>query len=390
MERAAAEMGQDLRQKGEIPTPLKRQFVEDLLETGVCICGTELVPGGAPFTAVEDWRTRAGLEEIDEAWTRLIAQIESFRADRAELRVTLRAQQALIAEELASRLRVEEELSDVSSKLSSHEQEDIPILEARRTALVAQFGELRQNEGKYASEAEAAELAQQRIETELSRAQLKNAQAEIAQRRLTALQEVQSILGRVLMIRTQSVRRQLDQRIKDTYRAITFKDYEPELNEKFELGLWQQVAGQRLPVAKSTGENQILSLSFVGAVASLARDRAEEDAEASGGLVGYAGGIYPIVMDAAFASLDNNYRRDIARALPTLAPQVVVLVSRAQGEGPVEQQLRPHIGEEYVVTFNSSKADREPETIEVRGQEIPYVVPGQDEDRAVLRRVDAQ
>ena len=69
MERAAEEMGRDLRRKGEIPTPLKRQFVEDLLEAGTCICGTKLVPGDAHRAHVEEWRTRAGASSRGDGYS---------------------------------------------------------------------------------------------------------------------------------------------------------------------------------------------------------------------------------------------------------------------------------------------------------------------------------
>ncbi|MBO0799404.1 MAG: AAA family ATPase, partial [Blastocatellia bacterium] len=43
-QRTAAIFG-ELRTKREIPTPMKRQFIDDLLETAECICGTRLIPG---------------------------------------------------------------------------------------------------------------------------------------------------------------------------------------------------------------------------------------------------------------------------------------------------------------------------------------------------------
>ena len=127
--------------------------------------------------------------------------------------------------------------------------------------------------------------------------------------------------------------------------------------------------------AKSTGENQILSLSFVGALASIARQRFEETSNESGGKV--RGGIYPIVMDAAFGSLDRSYQRDVAIGLPQLAEQVVVIVSKSQGEGVLEH-LSSRIGRSYVICYTTPKVDVDPEHLVLGNEPIPYIQPSLD------------
>src|SRR5690606_30242367 len=150
-------------------------------------------------------------------------------------------------------------------------------------------------------------------------------------------------------------REELDGRIREVYGSITYKPYHPELGEDFRLTL--RGSDGLLPVAKSTGENQILSLSFVGALAALARQRYEE-ARGQGGLLSLfstAGGIFPIVMDAPFGTLDETPRREVARGLPLLAPQVAVFVSKAQGLGAAEEELRPRVGRSWIIHYFSPK-----------------------------------
>jgi DNA sulfur modification protein DndD len=97
-------------------------------------------------------------------------------------------------------------------------------------------------------------------------------------------------------------------------------------------------------------------MSFVAAVSELAREiRAERRAE---GELPADAGTYPIVIDAAFGSLDQNYQRDVSLALAQMAPQLVVLVSKSQGLGLVIGELKPfisHLG--VIVTYTTSTAD---------------------------------
>ena len=187
---------------------------------------------------------------------------------------------------------------------------------------------------------------------------------------MTVAREALSTLERIFEIRTEQTRTSLDQQIKEIYGGITFKPYIPEVSPKFQLDLFNSESGE--PVAKSTGENQILSLSFVGALAAIARERYEETTEGSTSPVGARGGIYPIVMDAAFGSLDEGYRRDVARGLPALAEQVVVMVSKSGGDGAVKH-LSNKIGKSYVIRYVTPKPDAKSESIVINEHEYAYV-----------------
>ena len=200
---------------------------------------------------------------------------------------------------------------------------------------------------------------------------------------MRAVRDAGEVLQKVLEIRTEAIRSLLEERVLETYRQISFKPYTPRLDEKFRLTLHERVGNDELVVARSTGENQVLSLTFVAALAALARDRSHD----KGTILGGQGGIFPIVMDAAFASLDDNYRRDISRALPKLAPQIVVMVSKAQGLGVVADELAPYVGSTNVITFHASTEGLETETIELDGRNYDYVRAGSDDDYAKIERV---
>jgi DNA sulfur modification protein DndD len=68
-----------------------------------------------------------------------------------------------------------------------------------------------------------------------------------------------------------------------------------------------------------------------------------------------AGGVYPLVMDSPFGSLEDDYRQKVASWIPKLASQVIVLVSKTQWRNEVETAVRPRIGREYVLQLHSPK-----------------------------------
>lgn len=385
----AAELFGDLRTRREIPAPMKRQFVDDLLHDQVCICGTELTPGTPAHEHVVSWRKRVGLADVEEAWTRVSAQAEQFGVDRESLTRDLDGLVGDLAAARARRSGLEEELSEISRKIEKFpEQEQIPKLESRRQKVLNDRDTAQRQLGVLEERIAATNRGITQARQALDRAQTQSAKEATAKRRVRVTSQAANLLKKVLDLRTQDVREELDRRIRDVYSAITYKPYRPELTEEFRLTLREGDGLQ--PVAKSTGENQILSLSFVGALAALARERHDEAAKAKGllGLFSAAGGIFPIVMDAPFGTLDETPRREVARGLPTLAPQVVIFVSKAQGVGAVEEELRPRIGSSWVIHYLSPKEGAVPEALELQTHIHPYVDPSSDGvERAELLEV---
>ena len=82
---------------------------------------------------------------------------------------------------------------------------------------------------------------------------------------------------------------------------------------------------------------------------------------------------FPMVMDSPFGSLDEVYRRQVAKALPQLASQLVVLASKTQWRGEVEEEMGDRIHQEYVLVYHSSKPDCEADSLSRFGQHYPLV-----------------
>jgi DNA sulfur modification protein DndD len=362
-----------LRERGALPTPLKRQFVEDLLESAICICGSTLEFGSERYRSVAEWKEKAGNAEVEEVWTKLSASTNDFVRNRQEfykdlqnrhdeLAAVQQAQERRMTEisaiDSAIDKRGSEEARDLGQKRKAHELANEDSI-GRSSILTKDLADLQERHRTKAKEQQAKELEGQL--------------AQLAQRRLGVVQETRNVFDQILQIRTEEVRQKLDTRLKSIYRKISFKRYTPQLTEDFRLDLVKTVGSVDGAVAKGQGENQILSLAFVGAIADLARERYQEATAKEGGLASFQGGIYPIVMDSPFGSLDVGYQTEVAKAIPELAPQVVVFVSKSQGLGAVQAELAPRVGERYVISYWTPKSDVSGEAIELDGRDCAYI-----------------
>ncbi|NER04865.1 MAG: ATP-binding protein, partial [Okeania sp. SIO3C4] len=136
----------------------------------------------------------------------------------------------------------------------------------------------------------------------------------------------------------------------------------------YELTLVENTGGEDALVAASTGENQILSLAFIGSIIDEVRIWSQKNT-----LMGPDSSTFPIVMDSPFGSLDEIYRRQIANIIPQLANQLVVLVTKTQWRGEVAEEMADYIGREYVLSYNSPKLDCEEDAIQLNGESYALV-----------------
>jgi len=381
---------EEAREKGGLPAPIKRQFVDDLLTEGRCICGSELHSGSTAYDLVASWREKAGLADVEERAGELKAQVAGYgdRATRlfAEL-ADIQSKKAALRETL---LATQERLSEANGKLGdrSRQNEELHSLYNRQRDRERELASTNRKEGEVTGELRRSENELKEIEYALRKAKEQNEQAKLAQRRLEVLREAAGFFGALYDLRSQQVREAIDERVRDVYSQIAYTGNWPELTEDYRLVVRKAASPDSqsavVDVAKSTGENQLLSLAFIGGLAAYARDRYEELGD--GDSFGFAGGLFPIVMDSPFGVLDENYQAPLAEGLPKLAHQIVLLVSSKQGLGTVLDNLEDRIDQAYVLARHTPKPDAE-QSIRVLNNEIPYLVASDQERVDVIEVV---
>ncbi|GGC53571.1 AAA family ATPase [Hoyosella rhizosphaerae] len=377
-------IAEKLYRRGALPAPLKREFVDQLLDEGECICGTPLDAQSAHWNRVNDWRQRAGLQAVETVWQKLSGQIEPIAAARTDLRDSLSQTMKRIGDLQETVARLEATKSELDGKLSDNRLEGVQALESKRIDLDDRYDAKQRRVGSVVDNLKLVTKAVEQKVKERSNAEVTDILAAKARARSEMVESVCRALKEILEIRSERMRQRLDAELKSVYKSITYKNYIPAVSESFQLTLHTFVDGVELPVGKSTGENQILSLSFVAAVSKLARElrrerHTDDDAAADAGT-------YPIVMDAAFGSLDENYQEAVSRALARMAPQLVVLVSKSQGLGKVANELTPYVSHLGIIEAHSSLPGAGSEDIQLRGHTYPYIRHS-DSDYALLKEV---
>lgn len=378
------------RQRGDLPAKVKPQFVDDLLAQGVCICGRPITDH--EHKALIGWRRTTGLAELESAISAVGQDVKNLEGRCEEYFTDVDRLQAEMSILEADRRNLGDVLSALSSKIGDRDSsgEVAANLENRRERLK---GTLREQELDLAliekGKLPDIEEAIRELERKIAKMKSGNEKGEAIKRQIAAVQRLAVALNEIYEIKKQEVRADLSHSIAEIWQDAAVKTYKASIDRDFRLTLSRNVGGVEQPVhGASTGEKQVLALSFVGSLVKKAKanaDEAKKATEAERELT--VGGEYPLVMDSPFGALEPDYQRKVAEWVPKLAGQVVVLASKTNWPPNIEAAMRSRIGKEYILELHTQKDNGE-KFIEIDGHFEPYVcVDNEPFERTIIREV---
>ncbi len=358
----------NLKQKGKLTTGISREFIQELLKSSNCICGTSLNEESTTRANVETWLNKAGSSEVEETAIRMSAQVDEIDKQAAIFWEEIDKEQARISQLRQVIAEIEAELDNIEERLRKDPSEEIRSLQKRLDKIEVHITELTLEQGANQQKVINLKAELESLNKQISKQKLNEEKQILAQRRISATQDAIDRLTQVKVLQEQQFRLQLEKRVQEIFSEISFTPYIPTISEKYELTLIENTSGFAMPVAASTGENQVLSLSFISSIIDRVRDWSQNKM-----LMVADSSTFPIVMDSPFGSLDVIYRKHIAQIIPKLANQLIVLVTKTQWRGEVEDEMSYRVGREYVLTYYSSKPDCEQDFIELSGERYPLV-----------------
>jgi DNA sulfur modification protein DndD len=358
----------NLRTKEDFNLGIKPQLIDRLLTQKRCLCGTELTENSIAYNQISAWKKQTETIDIETATIRLETQINTMPKRAEELIKNIDEEQQNIQQWRGELARIENQLDEIKTKFRTYPNLNIQELQKQLDRQEDIIKDLILEQG---GNRQQIELLQKQIETvtkQIGKDKLKEDKQILTKKRIDRTQTVIKTLIEVRnRIQTQ-FRLSLESKVREIFSSISFTPYQPQLSNNYELTLVENTSGEDVPVAASTGENQILSLSFIGAILDRVREWSQKHT-----LMGIDSSTLPIVMDSPFGSLDEVYRRQVARSIPQLANQLVILATKTQWRGEVATEMAEYIGREYVLVYNSPKLDCDRDTIAIGDLTYPLV-----------------
>ena len=326
----------DKRQRGEIPGNIRQQFVQDLLDRHECLCGrpfsdnddvhqrlVALLHHSLPGALEDDVQTTSGiLRTLPDRATSMRHDLATAMQERVQLQHRM--------EELYR------QRDDIARQMGDSKQDEVSMLSKRRDEYQADLEKYQDQLSRTTMELEQlepklADLKQQiaKAEKEAYRERLLSRKAELAQQSADAIEQMFAVFA-------DAKRQQIEARARAIFQQLAWKgdhfrdlslsaDYQLEVTDRY---------GQPARSELSAGERQVLSLSFITAMAQVSGREA------------------PLVLDTPFGRLSSNHREKITANLPALASQLVLFVTDEELHDQARINLQPRIGTEYKLCQN--------------------------------------
>ena len=337
------------REKGELPSDIKEQFIDDLLKKQLCICERELKQGEAAYEAVLRKKANAGRTELDNAYLKITAYIKQAKVTAEEFFALYFDIKGEITGLETQRDAQVKRLAEIKKGFSESRVEQVRLHEEERRQLQGDLERYRNVKVRLEID---IENQTKKIEAKLKEIQNLKARSEqedaIKKRRDTA-----QLLGQLNQeMRTyfmDTTRSNLDERIREVFDSMKEKSYRfARLTDDFVLEITNDLADEDDRRVLSTGEGQIASLAFIASLVSYAREKKHSKL-----LSDFGGGDFPIVMDSPFGNLSAGHKQNVAREIGNLASQVILVVSDEQWSSTVERNIMPRVNMIYQMSDGS-------------------------------------
>jgi DNA sulfur modification protein DndD len=327
---------EEKRQRGEIPSGIRQQFVQDLIDRQICICGrpfSEHGPEEQKLLSLLEARMPGSIEDdILETNALLRTFVDSAQVKRDEINLSMRRRTELIS--IIETL--EAELDDVSRQLQGSPLEEISKLEQKRREFRADIDRFNTEKGSLENQIETLTTTIKGLDKEIGKADKEQRQQQLLATKLDLAQRSADAIDQMHHAFADDMRQRIEVKTKEVFRSLVWKEshfQDVQLSPDFNLEVIDRYGKPARPEL-SAGERQVLSLAFIAAMSQVSEEEA------------------PLVMDTPFGRLSSHHRNSITERLPKLAHQLVLFVTDEELREEAADNLRPHVGAEYRLNFD--------------------------------------
>ncbi|HKQ05750.1 MAG TPA: AAA family ATPase [Blastocatellia bacterium] len=324
------------RERGEIPSNIRRQFVQDLIERMRCICGRDFKAGGAEYKRLLALMNSSLSGSLEDEVLNAAAALKSFAERGERLRGDLNNAMRRRVELVDIINRLDEEITDVGNKLKGSPQEEISRLEKQREDFRADIESNKSGQGSLDAQLESLSGQLDELKKQIQAAKKVKSAERVLTRKAELAQSAADAIGEVYETFAGDMRRRIEAKTKEIFKLLVWKDShfcDVRLGEDYNLEVIDRYGLPARPDL-SAGERQVLSLSFITAMSRVSEEEA------------------PLVMDTPFGRLSSHHRNSITKHLPELADQLVLFVTDEELRDQARKNLEARIGAEYRLVFD--------------------------------------
>ncbi len=327
----------EARERGEIPSNIRQQFVKDLLEQMKCICGRSIDNGSPEHKHLNRLIEVSISSTLEDDIMNMTATLKGFNDLIKRKLVDLDAENQHRVELVDIIKGFEAQLDDVRRQLKDS-PEDISALEKKLEKYEADSKNNLLKIGSFTEKNESLEKKIKELKKQISMVRKEEKKLKFLSTKLDLAQQAADIISETYKVVANQMRQKIEVKTKEIFQQLAWKEghfKDVQLDEDFNLEVIDRY-DKTMKAELSAGERQVLSLSFITAMSRISEEEA------------------PLVMDTPFGRLSEDHRNTITKHLPELADQLVFFVTDTELVGEARANVEPVVGAKYRLSFNTN------------------------------------
>jgi len=326
------------KETGDIPNKYLIKLIEKILEEKKCICGREVDQNMRTYLVGKKIEVSKNRDKdiAEDILAEIYGSLTDLKSKKENIYSLISSKFIKKTEILDEINQLEKDIDELDQKIGTHSEngmklqqnlnklyEDMGIIKANISNLEEELENLKKEIEELKREIKIEERNQQKI-SELTK---KRNLAEDTLKQLEILYEKLS----------KGLREEIEREGTEIFeKLIRKKEYFKKLvlSDDFILKVIDAYGDSEVKTELSAGERQVLSLSFILALAKVSRKEA------------------PIVMDTPFGRLDPEHRQNIVQEMPYISKQLILFVTPTEMTDDLKSIIQDKIGKEYELYFD--------------------------------------
>ncbi|MEL3919786.1 AAA family ATPase [Aeromonas enteropelogenes] len=333
---------------GRIPAPYDETLVNDIVSSGLCICGRDVKEGTLEHEKIVGLLDRANTPEIKNniMKARSFAQTigngaQTFIEEYNDINLAIKK----LHNELAN---LGDLRDDLNIKIDDIDDTILKELRAKEREVASKLSRAEASINSLVREINAKLAVIQQIKREVEKHSPQDAESYQIYQSIAFIEELISLCNVKLSETETQSKILIAADVNEILSKFSRKDFSVKVSDSFNFELIREGGGI---VAKSKGEKLLLNLAFVSALIKMAAQRSKAE-----GKFLQPGTVAPFIIDAPFGELDETYRKATARFLPENSEQLVLLLSSSHWRGTVGEEIKSKVGREYILVSHKKSA----------------------------------
>lgn len=318
--------------------------IDSIIERGYCVCGTEIMEGSNEYNELQNVRKVIPPQSIGGLVSEFHSLIKNNIDRGSNFFSTLSSSYETI-------INLKHENGELDTQIKKLEEKIKGIDNAKEVQ--AEVDKIR---------ARIDDLKERKIK--LENLDLKNFEKDLKQKQneLASYVKINEQNKEVLTLlkyaekvaewfqkdydeRNKRIRTLLEEKVNDYFQSIYHGNRRVKIDEKYRVKLLASDDG--LETDGSAGLETVKNFAFIAGLVDLAKEKLEDDNKKKEDYIEYSmQEDYPLVLDAPFSNVDEEHVINIAKVLPTVAGQLILIVMKKDWNYASEK-LQSKVGKIY-------------------------------------------